>query len=140
MDGGACGSAAPKLRRTATRVQIMTKTKKTIATSETKRPVRKSGRDTAKRRPAKAAPAAAGLPADAKAAAIAAPIRPSKKASLLALLERPDGAAIGDLIEATGWQVHSVRAALTGFRKDGKELIRAKNEGGVTRYRVAAEA
>jgi hypothetical protein len=50
------------------------------------------------------------------------------------------GAAISDLIEATGRQVHSVRAALTGFRKDGKELIRAKDEGGVTRYRVAAEA
>lgn len=114
----------------------MTKTNKTTATSATKRPVRKSGRDTPKRRPAKAAPS--GSPADA--AAIAAPIRPSKKASLLALLERPDGAAISDLIEATGWQVHSVRAALTGFRKDGKELIRAKDEGGVTRYRVAAEA
>jgi hypothetical protein len=56
------------------------------------------------------------------------------------LLERPDGAAIGDLIEATGWQVHSVRAALTGCRKDGKELIRAKDEGGVRRYRVATEA
>ena len=49
-------------------------------------------------------------------------------------------ALTSDLIEATGWQVHSVRAALTGFRKDGKELIRAKDEGGVTRYRVAAEA
>jgi len=117
----------------------MTKTNKATATRATKRPVRKSGRDTPKRRPAKAAPPGAGSPADAKAAAIAAPIRPSKN-SLLALLERPDGAAISDLIEATGWQVHSVRAALTGFRKDGKELIRAKDEGGITRYRVAAEA
>ena len=75
----------------------MTKTNKATATRATKRPVRKSGRDTPKRRPAKAAPPGAGSPADAKAAAIAAPIRPSKKASLLALLERPDGAAISDL-------------------------------------------
>src|SRR5215212_5787433 len=98
MDGGACGSAAPKLRRNSHEVQIMTKTNNTTATSATKRPERKSGRDTPKRRPAKAA---AGSPADAKAAAIGAPIRLSKKASLLALLERPDGAAISDLIEAT---------------------------------------
>jgi hypothetical protein len=31
-------------------------------------------------------------------------------------------AALGDLTAATGWQVHSVRAALTGLRKEGKEL------------------
>ena len=58
--------------------------------------------------------------------------------AILGLLERPDGAAIRDLTAATGWQVHSVRAALTGLRKDGKELIRAKDEAGVTRYRLAA--
>ena len=61
-------------------------------------------------------------------------------ATLKSGLKWSDGAAISDLIEATGWQVHSVRAALTGFRKDGKELIRAKDAGGVTRYRIAAEA
>jgi len=70
----------------------------------------------------------------------AAPVRPSKKGAILALLQRPDGAAISDLIEATGWQVHSVRAALTGFRKEGKDLVRAKDEAGVTHYRLAAEA
>jgi len=88
----------------------------------------------------KPAPPEAGAPGNPEAAAIAAPVRRSKTASLLALLERPDGAAISDLTTATGWQVHSVRAALTGFRKDGKELIRAKDEGGLTRYRIAAEA
>ena len=66
--------------------------------------------------------------------------RPSKKASILALLQRPQGAAISDLTEATGWQVHSVRAALTGLRKDGKELLRVKDQGGVTHYRLAAAA
>ena len=67
-------------------------------------------------------------------------VRPSKKASILALLERPQGAAISDLTEATGWQVHSVRAALTGLRKEGKELARIKKEGGVTHYRLAVGA
>jgi hypothetical protein len=43
------------------------------------------------------------------------------------MLQRPDGAALGDLTAATGWQVHSVRAALTGLRKEGKELAREKD-------------
>ena len=67
-------------------------------------------------------------------------VRPSKKASILALLQRPQGAAIGDLTEATGWQTHSVRAALTGLRKEGKELARIKDEGGISHYRLAATA
>jgi hypothetical protein len=66
--------------------------------------------------------------------------RPSKKSAIVALLERPDGAAISDLTDATGWQVHSVRAALTGLRKEGKELVRAKDAAGVTHYRLAASA
>lgn len=66
------------------------------------------------------------------------PARLSKKAAILALLERPNGAAIGDLTKETGWQEHSVRAALTGLRKDGKELLRHKDTTGVTRYRLAA--
>lgn len=69
-----------------------------------------------------------------------APARPSKKAAIVALLERPDGAAISDLTKATGWQVHSVRAALTGLRNEGKELVRAKDAAGVTHYRLAANA
>lgn len=70
----------------------------------------------------------------------AAPARSSKKATILALLQRPTGAAIGALTEATGWQGHSVRAALTGLRKEGKELVRVKDQGGVTHYRLAAAA
>jgi DNA-binding transcriptional regulator PaaX len=68
----------------------------------------------------------------------AATARPSKKAAILNLLQRPDGAALSDLTAATGWQVHSVRAALTGLRKEGRELVRIRDEGGVTHYRLAA--
>ena len=68
------------------------------------------------------------------------PPRRSKKAAVLALLQRPQGAAIGELTAATGWQAHSVRAVLTGFRQDGKELARAKDEAGVTHYRLTVEA
>src|SRR5947209_19563529 len=65
-----------------------------------------------------------------------APARQTKKATVIALLERPDGAAISDLIGVTGWQVHSVRAALTGLRKEGKELVRGKDATGITHYRI----
>jgi hypothetical protein len=117
----------------------MTKTSKaTGTTSATKQRARKTVHKPANRRQQKQAPAPTGLPANPKAASVAAPSRPSKKAEILGLLERPDGAAISDLTGATGWRAHSVRAVLTGFRKDGKELIRAKDEAGVTRYRLVA--
>ena len=111
-----------------------TKATKATAGGATKQRPRKA----ADRRPVKRVPAATGSPTNREAGSVAAPIRQSKKAAILALLERPDGAAISDLTAATGWQVHSVRAALTGFRKDGKELIRAKDQAGVSRYRLSA--
>jgi hypothetical protein len=116
----------------------MPKTTKATATGATKQRPRKTARKSATRRQAKRAPAATASPANAKAGSVTVPIRQSKKAAILGLLERPDGAAISDLTAATGWQMHSVRAALTGLRKDGKELIRAKDDTGVTRYRLTA--
>ena len=68
------------------------------------------------------------------------PPRQSKKAKILGMLGQPAGASIGELMAATGWQVHTVRAFLTGVRKAGKELIRTKEDAGATRYRIAAEA
>jgi Protein of unknown function (DUF3489) len=53
------------------------------------------------------------------------PIRPSaprdgsKLARVIALLERDHGATIAELIAATGWLAHTIRAALTGLRKRG---------------------
>ena len=112
----------------------MPKTTKPRATGATKQRPRKTDRKWASRRHARRASA----PVSLKAGSVTLPIRQSKKAAILGLLERPDGAAISDLTAATGWQVHSVRAALTGLRKDGKELIRTKDEVGVTRYRLTA--
>ena len=65
-------------------------------------------------------------------------VRPdSKQNRLLALLSRPGGAHMADLMATTGWQAHSVRAALTGFRKRRIPVARTKDEAGVTIYRVA---
>jgi hypothetical protein len=47
----------------------------------------------------------------------AAPPAATKRSACLALLERPEGATIGELQEITGWQTHSVRAFIAGTVK-----------------------
>ncbi len=118
----------------------MPKSRKTSAPKAAGQPARKTGRKSAKPTKPQQPPTKAASSRASKVRSPAAPARPSKKAAILNLLQRPDGAAIGDLIAATGWQVHSVRAALTGLRKEGKELLHDKDAAGITHYRLAAEA
>jgi hypothetical protein len=66
--------------------------------------------------------------------------RASKKATILSLVQRQEGASIEELAAATGWQVHSLRAALTGLRKQGQSVERKKDDGGSARYRIAGVA
>ena len=65
------------------------------------------------------------------------PHRTSKKATIEALVRRKGGAAIADLMAATGWQEHSIRAALTGLRKTGHTISRERDDGSATYYRIA---
>ena len=60
--------------------------------------------------------------------------------TVLKLLRRPSGATVAQLQKATGWKPHSIRAALTGLRKKGHNIIRENNAKGVTAYRVAKDA
>ena len=64
--------------------------------------------------------------------------RSSKQETIIGLLQKDKGATIADLQAATGWQPHSVRAALTGLRKKGHDILREKKDGAVTGYRIAA--
>ncbi|MEQ8656642.1 MAG: DUF3489 domain-containing protein [Hyphomicrobiales bacterium] len=61
----------------------------------------------------------------------------SKKAILLALVERKSGASMQAMMDATGWQAHSVRAGLTGLRKAGVDLERRINRKGASVYAAA---
>ena len=79
-------------------------------------------------------------PVSAKASAPDTSMQRSKKAIIVALLQRPDGVPLSDLTGATGWQAHSVRAALTGLRQEGNELTRTRDAAGITHYRLAAAA
>ena len=65
------------------------------------------------------------------------PSRPTKQALVLAMLRSEHGATLAQLVEATGWQQHTIRAALTGLRKKGHTIIKDKLEG-LTRYKIAA--
>lgn len=48
--------------------------------------------------------------------------RSTKIGALVALLKRPDGADLNALVEATGWQAHSVRGAIAGTVKKKLKL------------------
>ena len=60
----------------------------------------------------------------------------SKKSILMELLERPRGASVDEMTSATGWQAHSVRAAITGLRKAGHAVLLNKDDQNASRYRI----
>lgn len=66
------------------------------------------------------------------------PPRETKTAILRKLLSRKSGADLAALQSATGWQPHSVRAALSGLRKAGYTIDRMDpaKPGGGTVYRM----
>jgi len=59
----------------------------------------------------------------------------TKSQRLLTLLQTGTGASLDEMIEATGWQAHTVRAAMTGLRKRGHAIARHV-EGNVTVWSV----
>ena len=63
----------------------------------------------------------------------------SKQAQIIALMRRKSGATLDDLVAATGWLPHTTRAALTGLRKRGYAVEKAKRSTGTTAYHVTGE-
>jgi hypothetical protein len=67
------------------------------------------------------------------------PARVTKAALVLDLLQREDGATLEELTTATGWLPHTMRAALTGLRRKGHDVVRGKR-GDATCYTVQVAA
>jgi hypothetical protein len=53
----------------------------------------------------------------------------SRQALLIAMLSRVEGASIAEISAAFGWLPHTARAALTGLRHKGHELVREAGGG-----------
>lgn len=61
----------------------------------------------------------------------------SKKDQLVAHLSKPNGARISVIVERLGWQAHTVRAALSGLRRQGVEVAMSKSsKTGETVYAI----
>ncbi len=60
----------------------------------------------------------------------------TKTATVCKLLGRPRGATVPEIMAATEWQNHSVRAFLTGLRRKGRVLVREERSSGVHAYRL----
>lgn len=72
------------------------------------------------------------------------PARPAMPASKLdtleKLLKRKNGATIGEMMHATGWQQHSVRGALAGALKKRGHAIGSDKNDGTRRYRIVEQS
>ncbi|RUY59249.1 DUF3489 domain-containing protein [Mesorhizobium sp. M7A.F.Ca.CA.001.09.2.1] len=68
-----------------------------------------------------------------------APAAPTKTDIVLKKLKSAKGATIQTLMDATGWQAHSVRGFLSGtvMKKLGHELLSETGKDGQRRYRIA---
>ncbi len=75
--------------------------------------------------------------ATAKPAPADKPKKTTKMESLIALLRREQGARIDEMMQATGWQQHSVRGAMAGAlkKKLGLTITSEKTEAGRV-YRI----
>jgi hypothetical protein len=64
----------------------------------------------------------------------------TKQAQIIALLQRPEGAAITEIVAETGWKPHSVRGLISGGlkKKLGLPIASEKVEGRGTVYKLDA--
>jgi uncharacterized protein (DUF1778 family) len=63
----------------------------------------------------------------------------TKQAALIELLQRPEGATLEQMVQATGWQQHTVRGCMAGAlkKKLGLSIVSEKTDGQQRTYRIA---
>jgi hypothetical protein len=127
VHGHAQRSATQIMKQTTTKTKATTKAAKTTTSKAAKATTKPTGRAT---KPA-AAPKAAKVAKDATAP------KTSRRDAIVALISRPTGATLPEIMEATGWQRHSVRGMISIL---GKTLTigSSKNDAGERTY-IAAQ-
>ncbi len=68
-----------------------------------------------------------------------APARETKLTKVIELLSRPEGATIDQIVDATGWQKHTVRSAISHAlgKKRGYQIVSEKPKDGKRVYKIA---
>jgi len=134
----AAANAAPAIERVDKVIASKPSRKRLRPPSEPhKKPATKSHSSASNQKVGHTASASATAPA----ASDTVPEQPRQtKASVVEeLLAREGGASLEALCKATGWQVHTCRAFLTGLRKKGREVIRASDKDGKSIYLIAPD-
>lgn len=89
-------------------------------------------------KPAKKAKAAKKAAAVKKASRKPKADRTNKKAEVIAMLQRAKGASLDEIMEATGWQRHTVRGFVSILGSKGGEKIESSKSGeGARTYKIA---
>src|SRR5205807_2436268 len=95
-------------------------------------PPRKAGKPAKKGKTAKPATKVSG-----KAASVKASDRSNKKAEVIAMMTRAKGATLAEIMEATGWQKHTVRGFVSILgSKGGQTIESSKNAAGERTYKI----
>lgn len=78
--------------------------------------------------------------ADSRKPTTSMPRAASKQVDVIGLLSRPQGATISAIMQATGWQQHSVRGFFAGIvrKKLSLKLESEKQDGAERVYRIVA--
>jgi hypothetical protein len=64
--------------------------------------------------------------------------RSNKKAEVISLMKRAKGVTLAEIVEATGWQKHTVRGFVSILgSKGGEKIESSKNAAGERSYRIA---
>ena len=86
----------------------------------------------------KAKPKPVQMPDDTDAAKPVAIRAGTKQAQIIAMLQRPEGATVAEMVEATGWLAHTVRGCISGAlkKKLGLPITAEKVEGRGTVYKL----
>ena len=89
-------------------------------------------------KPSSKAPRRAPAPKSAKDAKRGAEERSNKKAEVVAMMKRANGATLTEIMEATGWQAHTVRGFVSILGgKGGEKVESSKNAKGARMYRIS---